>query len=221
MQTSQRRIPVGGDNGNFKTWKEMTSVYMQETESLRDNLQKLENHNSDDAQLDVAKAQNYAVKLITPFKTHALSKGEQLFEENRGEIIDAIAPEIDGMQAMILNRDTTRIVGTTIEFESADSVMMLVGFFNDDDPKFAAPPKLEVDATGNEYGQAEPVISNAINIKGMPIVNIHAYHLGAGRHVINLPKGIIMIAGFTQTQLKPRDAGLNGAGDEVDWLFMK
>lgn len=221
MQTSQRRIPVGGDNGNFKTWKEMTSVYMQETESLRDNLQKLENHNSDDAQLDVAKAQNYAVKLITPFKTHALSKGEQLFEENRGEIIDAIAPEIDGMQAMILNRDTTRIVGTTIEFESADSVMMLVGFFNDDDPKFAAPPKLEVDATGNEYGQAEPVISNAINIKGMPIVNIHAYHLGAGHHVINLPKGIIMIAGFTQTQLKPRDAGLNGAGDEVDWLFMK
>ena len=55
----------------------------------------------------------------------------------------------------------------------------------------------------------------------MPIVNIHAYHLGAGRHVINLPKGIIMIAGFTQTPINPRDAGLNGAGDEVDWLFMK
>ena len=96
---------------------------------------------------------------------------------------------------------------------------MLVGFFIDDDPKWAKVPKLETDATGNEYGQAEPLISNAVNMTGMPTVNIHAYHFDAGRHVINLPKGIIMIAGFTDSELRPRDAGLQGAGDEVDWLF--
>ncbi len=56
---------------------------------------------------------------------------------------------------------------------------------------------------------------------GMPIANIHAYHLPAGHHTIRLPKGIIMVAGFTDTPLKPRDAKLNGAGNEVDWLFMK
>jgi hypothetical protein len=55
----------------------------------------------------------------------------------------------------------------------------------------------------------------------MPIVNIHAYHLNPGRHVINLPKGIIMVAGFTATDLKIRDAKLNGGSNEVDWLFMK
>jgi len=76
-----------------------------------------------------------------------------------------------------------------------------------------------VDATGNEYGQAEPVITNAVNMTGMPKVNIHAYHFGAGQHTIHLPKGIIMVAGFTSDELHPRDAGLQGAGDEVDWLF--
>jgi hypothetical protein len=55
----------------------------------------------------------------------------------------------------------------------------------------------------------------------MPAVNIHAYHCSAGYHVINLRKGIIMIAGFTESDIKPRDVGLQGAGDEVDWLFMK
>ena len=54
---------------------------------------------------------------------------------------------------------------------------------------------------------------------GMPKVNIHAYHLGAGTQTIHLPKGIIMVAGFTTDNIRPRDAGLLGAGDEVDWLF--
>lgn len=58
-------------------------------------------------------------------------------------------------------------------------------------------------------------------MSNMPIVNIHAYHLNPGRHVINLPKGIIMVAGFTATDLKIRDAKLNGGSNEVDWLFMK
>ena len=81
--------------------------------------------------------------------------------------------------------------------------------------------KLETDATGNEFGQAEALITNAISMSNMPIVNIHAYHLNPGRHVINLPKGIIMVAGFTATDLKIRDAKLNGGSNEVDWLFMK
>ena len=65
------------------------------------------------------------------------------------------------------------------------------------------------------------VLTNAVVIKQMPPVNIHAYHFPAGTHTINLPKGIIMVCGFTSDDIKPRDAGLQGAGDEVDWLFLK
>ena len=107
-----------------------------------------------------------------------------------------------------------------MEFTATKPVKLLVGFFVDDQTKFARPPKLETDATGNEYGQAEPVISNALIMTTMPIANIHAYSFPAGHHVINLPKGIIMVAGFTDSELKIRDAKLNGAGTEVDWLFM-
>ena len=219
MQTAQRRIPVGGDQGNFKTWEEMMPVYKAELQNLKKNIAKLENpqDNSDDKTKNSV-AKNAKIALHSPYKWVKMEKGAALYEK-RDERIDSIAAELEGLNAIVLNRDTTRIVGAKIEFTTVKPVKMLVGFFKDDDPKWAAPPKLETDATGNEYGQAEPVISNAINITGMPLVNIHAYNLGIGYHRLNLPKGIIMIAGFTDSELKPRDAGLNGAGDEVDWLF--
>ncbi len=221
MQTSQRRIPVGGDDGKFKTWTEMVPVYEDELNNLKANIKMLTSPKQDNAQDEnLVKAENAEVKLISNYKTVKMVKGAKLFE-NRDEAIDSIAPELEGLNALILNRDTTRIVGGTVEFETDKPVKMLVGFFIDDQNKFASPPKLETDATGNEFGQAEPVITNAISMSNMPIVNIHAYHLQPGHHVIRLPKGIIMVAGFTSTDLKIRDARLNGLSNEVDWLFMK
>jgi hypothetical protein len=80
---------------------------------------------------------------------------------------------------------------------------------------------LEIDATGNEYGQAEPILTNAISIVQMPKVNIHQYSLPAGKLVLRLPKGILMVAGFTDSTIYPRDCGLNGPSSEVDWLFQR
>lgn len=220
MQTSQRRIPVGGDDGKFKTWEEMQTVYDEELDNLKANIHSLENPGTGSAGVKNPVARNASIRLISPYKTVRIEKGAQLFE-NRPELVDSVAAELADMNALVLNRDTTRIKGATVEFECDRPVQMLVGFFVDDQNKFASPPKLETDATGNEYGQAEPVISNAISMSGMPIANIHSYHFNAGHHVINLPKGIIMVAGFTETDLKVRDAGLNGGSGEVDWLFMK
>lgn len=221
MQTSQRRIPVGGDNGKFKTWEEMVPVYEDELASLKANIKTLESPKvEENGKEALVKAENAPVKLISNYKRIKLEKGAKLFE-NRDEAIDSLAPELEGLEALVMNRDTTRIVGGTVEFETDKPVKMLVGFFIDDQNKFASPPKLEIDATGNEFGQAEPVISNAISMSNMPIVNIHAYHLQPGHHTIRLPKGIIMVAGFTDTDMKIRDAKLNGLSNEVDWLFMK
>ncbi len=221
MQTSQRRIPVGGDDGKFKTWEEMVPVYDDELASLKSNIKMLASPQKDTGKdVNIVKAENADVKLISNYKRIKLTKGAKLFE-NRDEAIDSLAPELEGLEALVLNRDTTRINGGVVEFETDKPVKMLVGFFIDDQNKFASPPKLEIDATGNEFGQAEPVISNAISMSNMPIVNIHAYHLKPGHHTIRLPKGIIMVAGFTSTDLKIRDARLNGLSNEVDWLFMK
>ena len=234
MQTAQRRIPVGGNDGHYKTWSEMLPVYEEELANLNNNIARLRHPNQNNTEkLNIQKAHPATVELLyagAPLsgkeatnanrkpQTATLGKGTLLYER-RDERIDSIAPELEGLEGIILNRDTTRIEGTTVTFKCQQPVNMLVGFFVDDDPKYAKPPKLETDATGNEYGQAEPVISNAINMTGMPKVNIHVYHFKAGEHTINLPKGIIMVGGFTSDELHPRDAGLQGAGDEVDWLF--
>ena len=222
MQTAQRRIPVGGDGGKMKTWSELATVYQAELDAFKENISKIKH--------PVAKT-DVLIKALTPAlvqfvavpqqQTTTLQKGTILFENRPDTPVDSLAPELVGLQAIVLNRDTTRIVGTTIEFECDTPVKMLVGFFKDDDPKWATPPKLEIDATGNEYGQAEPILINAISIVQMPKVNIHAYSLPAGRHTLRLPKGIVLVAGFTSDTITPRDCGLNGPSTEVDWLFQK
>ena len=220
MQTAQRRIPVGGDNGKMKTWGELAQVYQAELDNLKANIEKLKRPAAQDA-VKIPAALPASVRILDGKSTVPLQKGAILFENRTDTPVDSIAPELVGLQALVLNRDTARIVGTTIEFESEEPVKVLVGLFKDDDSKWAKAPKLEIDATGNEYGQAEPVLTNAVSMVQMPKVNIHAYSLPAGRHTLRLPKGILMIAGFTSDDITPRDCGLNGPSTEVDWLFQK
>ena len=221
MQTAQRRIPVGGDGGKMKTWSELATVYQAELDALKENIIKLKNP-VEKANENILPARPASVKLFAKnTQLITLKKGAIIFENRPDTPVDSVAPELVGLQALVLNRDTTRIVGTTIEFESDKPVKLLVGLFKDDDSKWAKAPKLEIDATGNEYGQAEPLLTNAISIVQMPKVNIHQYTLPAGRQTLNLPKGILMVAGFTTSDIKPRDCGLNGPSGEVDWLFQK
>ena len=222
MQTSQRRIPVGGDDGKMKTWSELAKVYQEELDAFKENIEKLKHPVAQtDVLIQPAKPAPVQFIAVAQQQTTTLQKGAILFENRPDTPVDSLAPELVGLQALVLNRDSTRIVGTTIEYESDQPVRLLVGLFKDDDPKWAKAPKLEIDATGNEYGQAEPILTNAISIVQMPKVNIHQYSLPAGRNTIRLPKGILMVAGFTQSDIKPRDCGLSGPSSEVDWLFQK
>ncbi len=218
MQTAQRRIPVGGDDGKMKTWSELAVVYQAELDAFKENIEKLKHPV---AQTDVKILPAKVAQVKYKGATVTLQKGAVLFENRPDTPVDSLSPELVGLQAFVLNRDSTRIVGTTIEYESDQPVRLLVGLFKDDDPKWAKAPKLEIDATGNEYGQAEPILTNAISIVQMPKVNIHQYSLPAGRNTIRLPKGILMVAGFTQSDIHPRDCGLSGPSSEVDWLFQK
>ena len=173
MQTAQRRIPVGGDGGKMKTWSELATVYQAELDALKENIIKLKNP-VEKANENILPARPASVKLFAKnTQLITLKKGAIIFENRPDTPVDSVAPELIGLQALVLNRDTTRIVGTTIEFESDKPVKLLVGLFKDDDSKWAKAPKLEIDATGNEYGQAEPLLTNAISIVQMPKVNIH------------------------------------------------
>lgn len=222
MQTAQRRIPIGGDDGKNKTWEELLPHYEKELANFKTNLamlkDKLSGKEIDKAE-DIQALTNAKVALLSKLPQVKLTKGTALFSNLPNAKIEAIAPELEGLSAFRLNGDEQRKEGTAIEFESAVPVELLVGYFRDDQKKFAKAPKLETDASANEYGQAEPKYTNAIRIEGMPIANVHAYHFEAGKHKLLLPKGYTLVLGLTDSKITPRNAALAGDSETMDWMF--
>lgn len=221
MQTAQRRVPIGGDDGKNKTWEELLPHYEQELENLKENLQLLRSDVQDASEVEVTPFVPANVTLINP-KTDqvTLAKGQSIQSGNESVIVD-IAPEFNNMKALKLNPLSQRENGTTIEFETTDSVKLLVGYFRDDQTAFAKAPTLETDASANLYGQSEPVLLNAVQLSGMPALNVHAYTFGPGKHNLNLAKGSLLVLGFTSSDIEQRNAGLtdDDSSENVDWLF--
>lgn len=238
MQTAQRRIPIGGDNGKMKTWAELLPEYEKELKNLKKNISMLKakaagtyKETAEEIKsLRNADVQN--VVLITrpdgnsasqePKRTAAefrqIAKGTRLFTDI-DSVVTAVAPELDGLKAIPLSYWNMKKEATVIDFTTKKPVTLLVGYFRDDQIKYAPAPKLETDASANDYGQAEAVLTSAIQIDGMPQVNVHPYHFGAGHHTLSLPKGILLVLGFTDCEPAQRDCGLSGSDKSIDWLF--
>jgi len=158
------------------------------------------------------------VTLLSKSSVVKLTQGASLFSNVPGKV-EALAPELEGLSAFNLNGDRQREVGTMIEFEAHEPVQLLVGYFRDDQKKYAKAPKLEIDAAANDYGQAEAKLTNAIRIDGMPLADVHAYSFAVGKHQLLLPKGYLLVFGFTNKEITPRNAALAGAEETMDWLF--
>ncbi len=221
MQTAQRRIPIGGDGGKNKTWAEMLLHYEKELTNFKANLAMLKEKQSAKtvaAEVKIAPLTQGNVTLLSKPSVVKLTQGASLFSNVPGKV-EALAPELEGLYAFNLNGDRQREVGTMIEFEAHEPVQLLVGYFRDDQKKYAKAPKLEIDAAANDYGQAEAKLTNAVRIDGMPLADVHAYSFAAGKHQLLLPKGYLLVFGFTNKEITPRNAALAGAEETMDWLF--
>ena len=161
-----------------------------------------------------------------------LNVGTQLFTNLPDNKVEAIADELKGLTELafeaqrprnrvqqVLQGEKVEDQGFALEFDAKEPLKVLVGFFRDDQSRYAKAPKLETDASANEYGQAEPQLQNAIKLAGQPLVNVHTYSFSAGHHKLILPEGYILVLGLTKSEVKPRNAGLGGSEDAVDWLF--
>lgn len=222
MQTSQRRIPIGGDDGKNKTWEELLVHYEKELANFKANLQTLKDKAAGkvkDQAASIEPLKPATVKLTSQMKPVKLTKGALLMSNLPENKVQDLAPELEGLTAYCLDGAAQREEGTKIEFECTAPVQLLVGYFKDDQKKYAKAPKLETDASANDYGQAEPVLTNAIHLDKMPLADIHAYHFEAGKHSLLLPKGFTLVLGFTDSKINPRNAALNGTDDAMDWLF--
>lgn len=223
MQTSQRRIPIGGDEGKNKTWAELLTHYELELKNYKTSLEQLRAQaagQTDAAanQPTIASLRQAAVTIPGNMQPVTLGAGAKLFT-NHPAAVEAIATELTGLTAYRFDGEQQRAEGTTIEFETQQPVKLLVGYFKDDHRRYARKPTLETDAAANEYGQAEPRLTYAVRIEGMPLADVHAYHFEAGKHRLLLPKGQLLVLGFTGDEIANRNAGLAGEEETMDWMF--
>lgn len=224
MQTAQRRIPIGGDDGKNKTWKELLPHYERELANFKRNLELLKASKDGTIDKDIVEPwQPAQVTMLSEVNgSYPVKTGTQVYGIPESEITD-IAPELQHLTGMSFVADNQNKNGTQLKFKSENPVKLVVGYFKTDQKRFLFPPSLETNAAGNTHGQAEVVLANAMKLKQMPGINIHTYNFNAGEHELNLGKGRVLILGFIDANqnINSRDVGLIGKDDKeaVDWLF--
>ena len=224
MQTSMRRIPIAGDDGRMKHWTELLPEYEKELSNLKRNIAMLKAPQGNGAKekrqvkpLSNAKVDNLTINGVAPVAV-TLTEGAKLFSDLDSLVTD-YATELKGMTAYVMESKAQRSEGTTITLSAQKPVTVLIGYFRDDQRKYAQAPKLEIDATASEYGQQDPCYTSALRIKGMPQLNVHPYNLKPGQTTLRLPKGFLAVLGITADKITPRDAALAGGDSSIDWLF--
>jgi hypothetical protein len=231
MQTQQRKIPIRGANGTFKTWTEVLVPFENELSRFKYTVDSIDNSNDGALKVSVIKAalNNAYVNIITPDERfYTLQDAVKMFTDTILKI-ENIARDISELNGLQLSWKQQLASGTEIYFRSAKPVKVLVGFFKPQkaafskDSTFLKEPELETNASANDYGQAEIKIANGLVIKGMPPVNIHSYSFPAGSNRLKLAKGVCLILGFVDGDqaIPVYDAGLTEGGvkKEIDWLF--
>jgi hypothetical protein len=225
MQTKQRKIPMRGVDGTYKTWEEMLPVFQNELtrfKSVIDSLKK--------AVPTVAK-QPVVFKPVTVavqnphVEMYAVAKGQRVFSDT-ALAISAVAEELKNLKGLKLAKSKQQQERTSLTFTASEPVKLLVGFFTEKNPNYLPAPELETDASANDYGQSEIKISNAVLLDGFPPVNVHTYAFKAGTHTLNLGKGTCLLLGFMDgnQEIPVFDAAgvtsdLAGNKKNIDWLF--
>lgn len=223
MQTKQRRIPAGGNDGKNKTWAELFPQYQAEFVTFRKNIQLLKS----------AKPGTKILKASEPFvpvKVQLLDNGLSLVPVEKDQkvfsdkdlVIKDFAPELKNLSLVRFSMGNQRDEATTVHFKNDKPVNVLVGYFATDNRDFMSAPSLETNAHANDRGQAEIKIANALDIQDMPPVNLCTYYFEAGENTLELGKGIGLVTGFVDASQKiiTYDAGFGLTQKSgVDWLF--
>lgn len=219
MQTKQRKIPMRGVDKTFIHWKEMLPVFTKELNHFKHSIDSLKSVGTG-ASAVLQPFKNAEVKVLSGQGFYQLGKGEVVFADSAIRVKD-LAPQLQGLKGLKLNKSEQIKSGTTITFSSKVPVKVLIAFFNQKHPDYLSAPVLEIDASANNYGQAEIKIANALVLENYPPANIHAYSFPAGTNTLTLGKGASMVLGFIKETegIRIYNAGLDGKGRDIDWLF--
>jgi len=221
MQTRQRKIPVPGTDAKMKEWVELLPVYQKELANFKRNIDSLKSPqaNAKKAERTVLTDADVTINGLSRYK---IAAGEKVYTDSPN-VIRNMAPELAGLHGIQLSAAKQQKEGTTITFTNAKPVKVLVGYFVNKDNAYLQPSLLENDASANDYGQADAKITAAIQISGLPPVNVHTYTFKAGTNTLSLAKGQCLILGIVDdnARIPVYDAGLSNEGNIKDlrWLF--
>ena len=240
MQTGQRRIPASGANGDNKLWSDLLPAYENELANFKLNIETIRQGEMA-AQTHIEVLKPAEVTMIVPQNPIwvEIKEGNNLTSapmgsfgsfgradrqpnasfQRQGDVI-ALAEELSQLKALVSSPRNGN--ANHLEFRCDKPTTLWIGYYNSISPssRYTPAPKLETDASANIYGQADIKIANALELSGMPAVNVHSYRFEAGEHVLDLGSGSCLILGFSEpvSDFKARDAGLK-AKQAIDWLF--
>jgi len=225
MQTQQRKIPMRGVNATYKTWAEMLPVYQTELTRFKRSIDSLKTRPTATAKVLLPLKPAVVSGLSPAFDTYTFEKGQAVFTDTT-LTITAAADVLNALKGLKASKATQQTERTSLTFSTTRPVKLLVGFFNEKNPKYLPAPELETDASANDYGQSDIRISNAVVVNGLPPVNVHAYSFKSGKHTLNLGKGACLLLGFVDgNQEIPIFDAASTAPDpansrkNIDWLF--
>ncbi|MDT0677624.1 alpha-d-galacturonidase [Autumnicola musiva] len=223
MQTGQRRIPIGGDDGNFKTWKEMLPLFEEEFNNFKNNIKMLDAPGKTSGKKEKIESWIPAtVQILGPDRTRIpVETGQLVYDRMDAQILE-VAPELNNLNALKFAEQEQIENGTNLKFKNTRPVKLVVGYFDTEEEDYLTPPTLETNAAGNTRGQADIVLANAVKLDDYPKVNIHTYEFENGENELQLEKGKVLVLGFIEASqnIKSRDVGIMGDGKKsIDWLF--
>ena len=216
MQTGHRKIPFGGAANGVGTnylWSQVLPLYEKELADFRAQLAELQKAKPAAAEI-VAPVVAWPVakfKLIsTNAETYQVKVGSKPFVD-RKYTISELAPELDGLTGIRFSHEAAKNGRyEPIEFEAAEPVRVLVGYFQSERDLWLQVPNLDFASQADERGGVDVLLRNAAMIDECPALNVHAFRYEAGRQKLEfIGKGSFVILGIvpSSVKLEKRSAG--------------
>lgn len=217
MQTGHRRIPFGGAANGVSTnyhWSQVLPLYEKELADFQAQVAALQSSKTDAAETTTPIAAWPAAKfqlISTNAEPYEVKIGAKPFADRKYTITE-IVPELSGLTGIRFSHENAKSGHyVPIEFEVAEPVRVLIGYFQNERDIWLQVPNLDFASHADERGGLDVVLRNAAAIEECPNVNVHGFRYEPGRHKLELiGKGSFVVLGVVpqSVELKKRDAKL-------------
>jgi len=217
MQTGHRKIPFPGAANGVGTnyhWSQVLPLYEKELADFKAQVAELKNPKRAGSETGVTIVAWPAAKfklISTNAETYEVKVGARPFADRKYTFTE-LASELNGLTGVRLSHEEAKNGRyVPLEFEVAEPVRVLIGYFNEARALWLQVPNLDVASQADGRGGVDVVLRNAATIQECPNVNVHAFRYEPGRYKLELiGRGSFIILGVVSqsAELKRRDARL-------------